>query len=128
MAVSEQLVNTGTKKREREREKERTDQIRDMRSKCLTDCVLVSVCVFYPARDGLKNSRQAVALKLEEFRWLTVHCESVGVIVKLNRAHKVAVTCHHIRQLEKGRKVFVIFQMHLIDVLKVQYVICQNRF
>lgn len=56
-----------------------------------------------PASDGLKYRWQAVVLKLEELRWLTVHCKSVGVVVELYRTHKVAVTCHHIGQLERGR-------------------------
>ncbi|TNN77551.1 hypothetical protein EYF80_012141 [Liparis tanakae] len=42
----------------------------------------------HPASEGLQDVGQDVVLQLEELRWLTVHLETVGVVVEFHRAHE----------------------------------------
>lgn len=53
----------------------------------------------YPSSGRLQDAGQRVVLELEKVRRLTVHLETVGVVVELHRTHKVAATGHHIGKL-----------------------------
>lgn len=53
-------------------------------------------CHCGPGCNRLQYRWQDVILKLEEFRRLTVHCETAKVVIKLHRTHKVGVTCHYV--------------------------------
>lgn len=54
----------------------------------------------HPSSGTLQDAGQDVVLELEKLRWLTVHLESVGVVVEFYRAHEVAITGHDVRELE----------------------------
>lgn len=49
-----------------------------------------------PSGGRLQDTGKGIVLELEKVRRLTVHLETVGVIVKLHRTHKVAAASHHI--------------------------------
>lgn len=53
----------------------------------------------YPSSDRLQDAGKGIFLELEKVGWFTVDLETVGVVVKLNRTHKVAVASHHIGEL-----------------------------
>lgn len=53
----------------------------------------------HPSSGGLQDAGQDIVLELEKLRWLTVHLETVGIIVEFYRAHKVAVTGHDVGEL-----------------------------
>lgn len=53
----------------------------------------------HPASERLQDGGQSVVLKLEEIGRLTVHLETVGVVVEFHRAHKVAVAGQQIGEL-----------------------------
>lgn len=54
----------------------------------------------YPSSDWLQDAGEGILLQLEQVRWLTVHLETVGVVVELHWTHKVAVASHHVGELE----------------------------
>lgn len=53
----------------------------------------------HPSSDGLQDAGQGVFLELEKLRWLTVHLETIGVVVEFYRAHEVATAGHHVGEL-----------------------------
>lgn len=67
----------------------------------------------HPSSDRLQDAGQGVVLELEKLRWLTVHLETVGVVVEFHRTHKVAAAGHHVGELG-GEQAAVIFNYHQI--------------
>lgn len=61
----------------------------------------------YTSSDRLQDAGQGVVLELEKIRWLTVHLETIGVVVEFHRAHKVAVAGHYIGELG-GEQAFLL--------------------
>lgn len=65
----------------------------------------------YPSSDRLQDAGQGVVLELEKLRRLTVHLETIGVVVEFHRTHKVAPAGHHIGEL-RGEQASVTLQSH----------------
>ena len=65
----------------------------------------------YPSSDRLQDAGQGVVLQLEKVRGLTVHLETIGVVVEFHRTHKVADASHHIGEL-RGERTSVTPQSH----------------
>lgn len=57
----------------------------------------------HPSSGRLQDAGQDVVLELEKLRRLTVHLETVGIVVELHRAHKVAVAGHDVGELGGGQ-------------------------
>lgn len=53
----------------------------------------------YPANERLDHPGNVVLLQAEQVRWLTVHSETVGVVVVFHRTDKASVPRHHIGEL-----------------------------
>lgn len=65
----------------------------------------------YPSSDRLQDAGQGVVLELEKLRRLTVHLETIGVVVEFHRTHKVTPAGHHIGELG-GEQASVTLQSH----------------